>query len=130
MSSVAENTEFKITNLNLYVPIATLSNEGNVKLSKQLSEGFERSVYWNQYKTEIRSENANNKNPLRILLDASFQRVTRLFVLAFDDTYTKNNDVIVDGLKRIRTESHQKYFLPRVNMTNYNVLVDGRNFCD
>ena len=26
--------------------------------------------------------------------------------------------------------SHRKYFLPRVNITNYNVLIDGRNFYD
>ena len=28
------------------------------------------------------------------------------------------------------TNSHTKYFLPRVNITNYNVLIDGRNFYD
>ena len=27
-------------------------------------------------------------------------------------------------------ESLTKYFLPRVNITNYNVLIDGRNFYD
>ena len=26
--------------------------------------------------------------------------------------------------------SHTKYFLPRVNLTNYNVLIDRRNFYD
>ena len=26
--------------------------------------------------------------------------------------------------------SHTKYFLPRVNITNYNILSDGRNFYD
>ena len=26
--------------------------------------------------------------------------------------------------------SHTKYFLPRVNITNYNVLIDRRNFYD
>ena len=30
----------------------------------------------------------------------------------------------------IKRESHRKYFLPRVNITNYNVLFDGRNFYD
>ena len=25
-------------------------------------------------------------------------------------------------------ETHRKYFLPIVNITNYNVLIDGRNF--
>ena len=44
-----------------------------------------------------------------------------MFVLAFDDT---NNG------KKVERESHRKYFLLRVNITNYNVLIDGRNFYD
>ena len=47
-------TTFKITKANLYVPMVTLSTEDNVKLTKQLSKGFQRSVYWNQYKTETK----------------------------------------------------------------------------
>ena len=35
MSSVAGNTEFKITNTKLYFPRVTLSTEDNVKLTKQ-----------------------------------------------------------------------------------------------
>ena len=27
-------------------------------------------------------------------------------------------------------ELYNQYFLPRVNITNYNVLIDGRNFYD
>ena len=30
----------------------------------------------------------------------------------------------------LRIESCTKYFLPRVNITNYNVLIDERNFYD
>ena len=41
---------FTITDAKLYVPIATLSSEDNVKLSKLLSEGFERPNYWNENK--------------------------------------------------------------------------------
>ena len=41
---------FTITDAKLYVPIITLSTEGTVKLSKLLSEGFKRPVYWNKYK--------------------------------------------------------------------------------
>ena len=33
-------------------------------------------------------------------------------------------------LIRVSTDSHRKYFLPRVNMTIYNVLIDGRSFYD
>ena len=44
----ADSATFKITNANLYVPIVTLSAEDNVKLSKLLSKGFKRSIYWNK----------------------------------------------------------------------------------
>ena len=37
----------------LHVPIVTLSTENNNKLAKLLSEGFERLVTWNQYKSKI-----------------------------------------------------------------------------
>ena len=43
-------TIFKITSTKLYVPIVTLSTKDNVNLTKQLNEGFKRSVYWNEYK--------------------------------------------------------------------------------
>ena len=46
----ASNVAFKITDTKFYVPVVTLSTEGNAKLAKQLSEGFKRSVYWNKYK--------------------------------------------------------------------------------
>ena len=39
-----------VTDAKLYVPIVTLSTEDNAKLSNLLSEGFKRSVYWNEYK--------------------------------------------------------------------------------
>ena len=50
MSDIAGETTFKITNTELYVPIVTLSTKDNVKLTKQLNEGFKRPVYWNEYK--------------------------------------------------------------------------------
>ena len=47
-SSVTAST-FKITDTKLYVPIVTLKTEDNTKLSKLLSDGFKRSIYWNKY---------------------------------------------------------------------------------
>ena len=46
----AVGVTFKITDTKLYVPVVTLSAEDNVKLVKQLNEGFKRLVYWNKYK--------------------------------------------------------------------------------
>ena len=54
-----------------------------------------------------------------------------MFVLAFNNT-TVNvpNNPINNTNNRVLRNSHTKYFLPRVNITNYNVLIDGRNFYD
>ena len=41
---------FKITDTKLCVPVVTFLTEDNAKLAKQLSEGFKRPVYWNEYK--------------------------------------------------------------------------------
>ena len=54
------------------------------------------------------------------MLDASYQGVKRLFVLAYDNT--ANNPVTAN--------SHRRYFLPRIKTKNYNIETDGRNFYD
>ena len=48
--------------------------------------------------------------------------MNRLFVLAFNNTENGNN--------KVERDSHRKFFLSRVNITNYNVLIDSRNFYD
>ena len=53
----------------------------------------------------------------------------RLFVLAFNSsTVNVPNDPINNTNNRVLRDSHTKHFLPRVNVTSYNVLIDGRNF--
>ena len=81
------------------VPIVTLSTKDNVNLTKQLNEGFKRSVYWNEYKSKIETKTADNNNATRFPLDASFQGVKRLFVLAFDNTENGNKKVERDSQK-------------------------------
>ena len=73
-------------------------------------------------KNQKQKEQKQITNLKRLHLDASFHGVNRSFVLAFDNT---NN-----GVTRVERDSHKKYFLPRVDITNYNVLIDGRNFYD
>ena len=59
------------------------------------------------------------------------------FVLAFNDTHV--NDPAIDAnnpapqnlaANRVTINSYRKYFVPRVDITSYNVLIDGRNFYD
>ena len=106
----------------MYVQVVTLSTKDNLNLTKQLNEGFKRSVYWNEYKSKIETKTADNSNVTIFPLDASFQGVNRLFVLAFND--------VNDDANRVQKDSHRKYFLLRVNITNYTVLIDGRNAYD
>ena len=121
MSNVVGATTFKITNTKLYVPIVTLSSKNNAKLVKLLEDGIDRSVYWNEYQTKIGTRKSDNNNFARFPLHFSFQGVRRLFVLAFSSA---------DGANKIERNNHRKCFLQRVNITNYNVLIDGRNFYD
>ena len=54
-----------------------------------------------------------------INLDPSFQGVNRLFVMAYNR---------VDG--QPTRNGQQKYYLPRIDLEKYNVIIDGRNFYD
>ena len=130
MSTIADTT-FKITDTKLYVPIVTLSSKNNVKLVKLLEEGFKRPVYWIEHQTNIEAIDLNNNNLTRFPRDASFQVVRRLFVLAFNNaTVNVPDNPINNTNKRVLRNSHTNFFLPRVNITDHNVLIDGRKFCD
>ena len=118
MESKLLTVTFTITDAKLYVPIVTLSAEGNEKLSKLLSEEFKRPVYWNAYK--VIAEKSHNANiPLRDTINSSCQGINRLFALAYEDDDN-----------RVTADSHRRYFLPRLEIKNYNIEIDGSNFYD
>ena len=77
----SNNIIFTTKDTKLHVPVVTLSARDNKKLSKLLSKGFERSVYWNEYKTK--SEHKNTTNECRYLLKSNFAGVNILFVLVY-----------------------------------------------
>ena len=119
-NATGADSNIKITDEKLYVPIVTLSAEDYVKLSKFFGEGFKISIYWNEYKVidkKIVEIAANNEEKyIKELLDSSWKGVKRLFVLAY------NNKASVDSFK--------KYFLPRFKIENYNIEIDGKNLYD
>ena len=54
-----------------------------------------------------------------------------MFALAFNNTAENDNDFQASNTSnRVERDSHRKYFLPRVDITNYNVLIDVSNFYD
>ena len=74
LSSVANNSTFEITDTKRYVPVVSLKTKDNAKLSKLLSEGFKRPIYWNEYKI-ISNKNYDANEYIREQLDASIRVV-------------------------------------------------------
>ena len=102
----------KITDCKLYVPVVTLSTENENKLFKMLKSGFKRTIKWNKYMSYI-SNQAKNGN-LNYLIDPTFDKVNRSFVLSFE-----NED---------ERKYYYKLYVPNVEIKNYNVLIDGNPF--
>ena len=105
---------FTLTEANLYVPAVTLSTQDNAKLLPQLKSGFKRRISWNKYLPgpELLARNRN----LNHLIEPSFPGVNRLFVLTFE-----NDD------QRI---SNKRYYIPNVEIKDYNIMIDGKDFFD
>ena len=116
LSSAGSTAKLAITHTKLHFPIVTLSTKDSANLAKQLNEGFKRSVYWNSYETKPAKVIEKGKN-LYELLNASFQGVKRLFVLAYA--------IAAGGNDEAGIENNKKYFLPRGEIKNYNVLMEG-----
>ena len=127
LSSAGTSAKFAIADTKLHVPIVTLSTKDSPNLAKQLNEWFKRSVYWSNYETQPAKVIEQGKN---LILNASFQGVKRLFVLAYSIAAPAagDNPPPVDETTGIK--NNKKYFLPRGEIKNYNVLIDGRNFYD
>ena len=120
LSSAGDSAKFEITVAKLHVLIVTLSTKDSVKLTKRLNEGFKRSVYWSSYQTKPAKVIEKEQNLIELLY-ASFQGIRRLFILAYVVAACAANDKV--GIKE-----NKKYFLPRLEIKNYNALIDGRNF--
>ena len=71
----SNNIIFTIKNTKLSVPVVNVSAKDNQKLSKLLSKIFEKSLYWNEDKTE--SENENTKSEYRYFIKSNFVGVNR-----------------------------------------------------
>ena len=120
LSTDVGNAVFIINDTRLYIPTVTLSKEDNKDFIDQQNKGFQRSIYWKEYKTKALTENADANVFKYINLDPSFQGVNRLFVMVYNRV--NNNQPTRDG--------QQKYYLPRIDLKKYNVIIDGRNCYD
>ena len=111
---------FIINDTKLYVPVVTLSKEDNKDFIEQQNKGFQRSIYWNEYKTKEINEDVDANAFKYINLDPSFQGVNRLFAMAYSRAYNNQPN----------KNDQRKYYLPRIDLEKYNIIIDGRNFYD
>ena len=58
LSTDAANAVFIMNDTKLYVPVVTLSKEDKDFIEQRLNKGFQRSIYWNEYETKEKDENA------------------------------------------------------------------------
>ena len=77
------NGTFKIKDTKLYVPVVTLSTKDDNKLLQQLKAWFKRTIKWNKYRSEMTTQTKTNN--LNYLINPTFNKVNRLFVLSFEN---------------------------------------------
>ena len=79
-----------------------------------MESGFKRTINWNKYLAKATNKAQNRY--LDYLIESSFQGVNRLFAFEFEDDNGR--------------ESLKQYYLPTVEIKDYNVMIDGINFLD
>ena len=72
VSTGAGEAVFIINDTKLYVPVVSLSKVDNKDFIKQQNKGFQRSIYWNKYKTKEINADADANMFKYINLDPSF----------------------------------------------------------
>ena len=91
-----------------------ITTQENTEFLQQLKSGFKRVINWNKYlsKPELLAQNLN----LNHLVEPSFQGINRLFVLAFENDNRRTSD--------------DRYYIPTVEIKDYNIVIDGENIFD
>ena len=111
-----KNAIFQITDTKLYVPAVALSKENDTKLLEQLKTGFKRTIKWNKYRPQMTIQPQNNN--LNYLIDPTFTNINT-FVLSFTTTNAGDD-----------RDSFSDYYVPDVEIKDFNVLIDGKGFFD
>ena len=108
----ATGATLSINDCKLYIPVVTLSKDDEIKLLTNLKSGFTREIECNKYRSQMSMEAIN----LNILTDPTFTNVNRLFVLAYQTADDR--------------QSFSQFYLPRVMIKDYNVIIDKLAFFD
>ena len=112
---VPTGLKFQIIDTKLYVPVNTLSKGNDKRLLEQLKSGFKSAIKSNKYRSQMTIQ--SNNNNLNHLIDPTFTKVNRLFVLSFERN-KKNN------VKKDHTDSFSHYYVPNAEIKYFSVLTD------
>ena len=110
-----KGANFMITDTKHYVPVVYLSINDNIEFLENIKQGFKRTISWKNNRSEITTQTINNN--LDYLIDPTFRNTSRLFVLSF-----KN------GNKDPTRDSFDIYYMPLVEIKNFNALIDNKPF--
>ena len=98
----------------MHVPVVTLSTKDDNNFLEQLKSGFKITIKWNKYWSEMINQTKNNQ--LNHLIDPTFTKANSLFVLSLENEEDRT--------------SFSKYYVPKVKIKDFNVLIDGKSFFD
>ena len=87
-----------------------------IKFLENIKHRFKIIISWNKYRSEIKIQPKNNKY---LITDPTFTNTNRLFVSLFKSC---NNDPT--------TGSFDKYYMPLVEIKDFNALIDNKPFFD
>ena len=107
------DAEVSITDCKLYVPVVTLPTLYENILYRKLKEGFFFDIYWERYRCQITNQTTGLIN---YLIDSTFDNVSRLFVLDYEDEDGKSD--------------FKNYYTLTVEIKDYNVLIDQQPFLE
>ena len=82
-AAIATGASFQINNGKLYVPVATLSINDNIKFLENMKQGFKRTISWNKYRSEITTQPKNNN--LDYLIDPTFYFHSKMVAIILHD---------------------------------------------
>ena len=95
----------------------------NIEFLENIKQGFKRTISWDKYRSKITTQTKSNNLDYLIELDynfdPTFRNINRLFLLSF-----RNGD---DDPSRY---SFDKYYMPLVEIKEFNVLSDNKPVFD
>ena len=109
-----KDLKFNITDCKLYVPVVTLQEKYDNELLKNVKTGISFDYMWGKYRTQIINQPSTNN--LNFSIDPTFNNVNTLFALAFSNEEDRS--------------SFSNYYVPNVEIKDYNVLIDFQPFYD